>query len=66
MSSPAYEVSFLVSKPAPAGQAGNPNLYTLPPRKAVIFAASAHPHDLLAVLNADIALNAGEQITRWF
>jgi hypothetical protein len=61
-SSPAYEVEFQISKPAAGGKAGNANQYILPSRTAVIFAPSAHPHDLLAVLNADISLNAGEQI----
>ena len=54
--SPIFEVEFNVSRPAASGKA------PLPTRKAVVIAASSHPKDLLAVLNADVSLNVGEQL----
>jgi len=41
---------------------GTPYAYTRDPRTVLIQAASIHPKDLLATLNADIALGSGESI----
>jgi hypothetical protein len=56
-----YRVEFEVTKPSPGG-AGKASLYRRGARQALVSAVSAHPHDLLAVLNSDISLNAGEVI----
>ena len=56
-----YQVEFCIKKPS-AGGAGNANAYRRDPRKALVSAASSHPKDLLAVLNLDVTLLAGEVI----
>jgi len=42
--------------------AGSAYAYTRPVRRAVVIAASGHPHDILTVLNADLTILAGESI----
>lgn len=57
----AFDVEFRIVKAATGGP-GNAYQYTKPPRRATVIAASSHPKDILTVLNADIAVNAGEVI----
>jgi hypothetical protein len=57
-----YDVEFRMVKAAAGGSSGNAYQYTRPVRRATVIAASAHPHDILAVLNADIAVLSGESI----
>jgi hypothetical protein len=56
-----YEVRFQVVRANPAGSQ-TPYMYRNPVRRAFISAASSHPKDLLATLNNDVSLNAGESI----
>jgi hypothetical protein len=55
-----FDVEFFLTKPAPVGTGIIANQIVLPSRRAVVTAAS--PAGVLAVLNANISLNAGEQI----
>lgn len=57
-----FEVEFEVVKKNPGGAAGAVYQYRRGPRKATVDAASAHPGDILTVLNADITIAAGETI----
>ena len=57
-----FKPSFRLVKAAAAGQTSRPNQYTREVRSVIIAAASAHPKDILAVLNADIAVRPGETI----
>jgi hypothetical protein len=50
-----------VASPGP-GKDKSPYNYTRESRWALVQAASIHPKDLLATLNNDIALSAGETI----
>jgi hypothetical protein len=56
-----YRVEFCIVK-ASAGGAGSAYQYRRTPRTALVSAVSAHPKDLLSVLNSDITVNAGETI----
>jgi len=56
-----FEVRFRIVGPANSG-AGLPNKWTMPERKATVAAASAHPKDILSVLNADVTIPAGGSI----
>jgi len=56
-----FEVRFRIVGPANSG-AGLPNKWTMPERKATVAAASAHPKDILSVLNADVTIPAGDHI----
>lgn len=57
-----FDVVFEIVKLNPAGQAGNAYAYRRGQRRANVAAASIHPRDLLAVLNLDIPMSAGEVI----
>ncbi len=60
-----FTVTYQITKPAPAGGApgtGNGYLYRKPLVVVDLTAASAHPADILAVLNANVPLAAGEII----
>lgn len=56
-----FVVDFQISK-ASAGGAGSPNSYRKDKRRVTLSAASAHPKDILAVLNADVPVGTGEVI----
>lgn len=56
-----FDVEFRAVKLSAGGQ-GPTYMYVKPVRRATIFAASIHPKDLLATLNADITLNTGETL----
>ncbi len=56
-----YRVEFEITK-ASAGGAGKATQYRRGARQALISAISAHPRDILAVLNSDVPVNAGEVI----
>jgi len=57
-----FEVTFQIVGPAGSG-AGNADKYRRPEiRKATVAAASAHPKDILSVLNADVTIPAGDHI----
>lgn len=60
-----FTVQYQIVMPAPAGGApgtGNAYQYRKPMATVDLTAASAHPADILAVLNANVTLAAGEQI----
>jgi hypothetical protein len=57
-----FKPTFRVVKLAAAGQAGRPYQYTREARAVIVSAASAHPKDILAVLNSDISLGSGETL----
>lgn len=57
-----FEVTFEVVKVRTGGGSGATYSYRKGPRKARVAAASAHPKDLLAVLNADVPVGSGESI----
>ena len=57
-----FDVVFEIVKLNPGGQAGNAYACRRVQRRANVAAASIHPKDLLATLNADIPVNAGEVI----
>jgi hypothetical protein len=57
-----YDVEFRFVKAAAAGTPGNAYQYTFPVRKVRLAAASAHPRDLLSVLNSDLTAPSGTTI----
>lgn len=60
-----FRVLYQIVLPAPAGGnpgTGNAYVYRRPEVSVDLTAASAHPADILAVLNANVPLAAGEQI----
>ena len=56
-----FDVEFEVVRKS-AGGAGNAYVSRRGARRAQVSAASAHPKDLLTVLNADVPVLAGETI----
>lgn len=56
-----YRVEFQLKK-ASSGGAGKADQYRRDLRTALVSSASAHPKDILAVLNSDITIPAGEVI----
>lgn len=57
-----FRVEFQLKKAAAGGASGKADQYRRDLRSALVSAASAHPKDILAVLNADITIPAGEVI----
>ena len=57
-----FHVDFRFVKAAAAGQSGSAYQYARDRRRVKIAAASGHPKDILAVLNADLTVPAGEVI----
>src|SRR5438045_695264 len=56
-----YRVDFCLKK-ASAGGAGKADAYRREVRSALVSAASSHPKDILAVLNADLTIPSGEVV----
>ena len=61
-SNSTFDVEFRMVKAAAGGSAGSAYAYTRPVRRVIVIAASAHPHDILTVLNADLTILSGETI----
>lgn len=60
-----FRVQYQIVMPAPAGGVpgtGNAYVYRKPSVVVDLTAQSAHPADILAVLNGNVALASGEQI----
>lgn len=57
-----FRVEFCLKKAAAGGQAGKADQYRRDVRSALVSAASSHPKDLLAVLNSDLTIPAGEVV----
>lgn len=57
-----FTVQYQIVMPAAPGSSGNAYQYRKPMATVDLTAASAHPADILAVLNANVPLAAGEQI----
>jgi hypothetical protein len=57
-----YRVEFCLKKAAAGGTAGKADQYRRDVRSALVSAASGHPRDILAVLNADLTIPAGEVV----
>ncbi len=56
-----YRVEFCLKK-AGAGGAGKADAYRRETRSALVSAASSHPKDILAVLNADLVITNNETV----
>jgi len=57
-----FRATFRAVVKNPANVAGPVYAYVKPTRSVMLAAASGHPADILAVLNADITLNQNETL----
>jgi hypothetical protein len=57
-----FDVEFRFVKLAAGGSSGSGYQYVRPVRRVTVIAASAHPKDILTVLNADLTFLDSETI----